>query len=104
MNKQQILAQKLARLDTLESQKRAMLDEYMPIKNEIINLKDEVEELEMQLLSEEQNVDDKRFDELIESIDLSKAEANEIYVMDTDRFELPTKPWSHADDENDQER
>ena len=83
--KQQILAQKLARLDTLESQKRAMLEEYMPIKNEIINLKDEVEELEMQLLSEEQVEDDKRFDELIESIqddEVKTIEENEAIEME----------------------
>lgn len=66
--KQQQLAQKLARLDTLESQRRSMLEEYMLIKNEIDILKEEVEELETQLLSEDQVEDDKRFDELIESI------------------------------------
>lgn len=100
--KQQILAQKLAKLDTLESQRRAMLEEYMPIKNEIEILKDEIDELEMQLLSEEQKEDDARLDEIMDSLhEQSSKDA------DIEEVEMPqrlSKPWSHADDENDNDR
>lgn len=66
--KQQTLAQKLARIDTLETYKRAMLADYMPIKNELAELKDQIEQLELELLSEDDVENDKKFDELIDSI------------------------------------
>lgn len=79
------LATIIAELDTLESERRAMLDEYMPIKNRIIELTEEKEKLEEQLLSEEQVVDDARFDELIESIQddgVNTIEENEAIEME----------------------
>ena len=87
--KQQQLAQKLARLDTLESQRRSMLEEYMPIKNEIEILKDEVNMLEIELLSVEQAEDDKRFDELIESLsgnDLKADKVQKEYIAEKDDY------------------
>ena len=62
------LALIIAELDTLESQRRAMLDEYMPIKNRIVVLTEEKELLEEQLLSEDQVETDKRFDEIMANI------------------------------------
>lgn len=62
------LATIIAELDTVLSQMRALQDEYMPLKYKSIELQEEKEKLEEQLLSEDQVEDDKRFDELIESI------------------------------------
>lgn len=62
------LATIIAELDTLESHRRAMLDEYMPIKNRIVELTEEKEKLEEELLSEEQVETDARFDKVIESM------------------------------------
>jgi chromosome segregation ATPase len=86
-NKQQQLAQKLARLDTLESQRRSMLEEYMPIKNEIEILKDEVEELETQLLSEDQVEDDKRFDEIIDSLHNQALKDAGIEIVEVEQYD-----------------
>lgn len=62
------LITKLARLNTLETYKRAMLSDYMPIKNEIEALRDDIEDLEFKLMNIDSAENDKRFDDLIESV------------------------------------
>jgi len=61
-----LLSQKIARKNLLQSQKRALLDEYMPIKEELETVEEEIEQLEGVLQKKDDVQTDARFDELIE--------------------------------------
>jgi predicted nucleic acid-binding Zn-ribbon protein len=106
-----ILTQKLARQRLLQSQKRALLDEYMPIKDELETLEDEIEQLEEELQKIDDVQTDARFDELIKDLNddgMTEEEYKESLGNDAGKYdEVPQrqpKAWSHADDENDQDR
>jgi len=67
-NIETLLSQKLARQSLLQSQKRALLDEYMPIKEELETLEEEIEQLEEELQKIDDVQTDARFDEIVKDL------------------------------------
>jgi predicted nuclease with TOPRIM domain len=101
------LSRKIARKNLLQSQKRALLDEYMPIKEELETVEEEIEKLEEELKKIDNVQSDARLDELIESINddgVKTIEENEAIDEELSEPQHSPKPWSHADDENDNDR
>jgi len=97
-----LLSQKQARQQLLQSQKRALLDEYMPINGELKTLEDEIEQLEEELQKQEDVQTDARLDEIVDGWNKEALEQAEIEEVEIPQHQ--PKAWSHADDENDGDR
>ena len=99
-----LLAQKKARQQLVQSQMKSLREEYMILKEEDSNLTEEIEQLEEELQKIDDVQTDARFDELIEDIKVEKSfdELLGSPMEEINNFIL--KPWSHADDENDNDR
>ena len=110
-NMETLLSQKIARRIEVQSQMKSLTDEYMPLKYELSELNDEIEQLEEELQKQEDVQTDARFDELIKDLNddgMTEEEYKESLGNDAGKYdEIPQrqpKAWSHADDENEQDR
>jgi len=84
-NIETLLSQKLARKNLLQSQNRALLDEYMPIKEELETVEEEIEQLEEELQKIDDVQTDARWDELMKDMNddgVKTIEQNEAIEME----------------------
>jgi len=96
-NIETLLSQKQARQSLVQSQMKSLNDEYMPLRIEKEELEEEIEKLEEELQKIDDVQTDARFDEII-------ADLNEPVDEELPEAQRSPEAWSHADDENDNDR